>query len=171
MKRYTEASKQLAEGTKYIKKKSSKQRHSNRLTCTALKCVNTLPEIYSCQASTQAVVLIHVQVAALVYASVIEWQGWSLTSPSVFVAVRDLHSNWPALSTGKPDEEQSRLGSVTTPHCLCLCYSLPQGSVNCLSGCWKGGGWSVMQCETRGVFLPSRSPSISLFNFNVYAVA
>ena len=66
-----------------------------------------------------------------------------LTSPSVFLGVRDLHSNGWALSTGEPDEEQSRV-VVLLPHAApAFCYSPPPAPVS-LHFVSVAAGWRQM---------------------------
>lgn len=103
-------------------------------TCTAFKCVNVLLEP---SLSRWNPALTRAGSCPCLFL-----RPESLASPSVFLCVRDLHANDQALSTGEPEEEQSRLCCVGTTHCIWLLfYSSPPGSGSCPSirPRWKGG--------------------------------
>lgn len=68
----------------------------------------------------------------------------SLSSPSGLLGVRDLHSNGRALSTGEPDEEQSR-PAVSPLTASAFCYRSPPGSLSHLSD--RGGGVETDKCS------------------------
>lgn len=74
----------------------------------------------------------------------------SLTSPPIFLGVRDLHSNGWALSTGEPDE-QSRVVVLLPRTASAFCYSPPPGSGSCLSVC--SAGWRLISVLWSAVLL------------------
>lgn len=123
-----------------------KKKKNTSCTCTASKCVNALPQIHShpnktkpghiplcpCAGSSPCLIL---------HLKSLSGRSESLTNPPIFLWVRDLHSNGWALSTGEPDEEQSRVVVLLPRTASAFCYSPPPGSGSCLSVCGaKGGG-------------------------------
>lgn len=95
-------------------------------TCAASQCVNVLLETFPSRWSPT--------LTRAGSCSCLFLRPESLTSPSVFLHVRDLHANDWALSTGEPEQERSRLCCVGTTHCIWLLfYSSPPGSGGCPS--------------------------------------
>lgn len=67
-----------------------------------------------------------------------------LSSPSVFVGVRDSHSNGRVLTTGDPDEEQS-IVEVLLPYTYsALCDPPPPGNHRLSPSLQRGGGRGVL---------------------------